>query len=219
MAPAPRTAVVDVDGTLVDSVYHHALCWHRAFAEAGFTVPAWRCHRKIGMGGDQLVPALIGERGEREHGDALREAEGDLFAEQIDRIAPLDGAAELVRALTERGHEVVLSSSAQRSEVERHIEALGIGEDTVPYTSADDVDSSKPDPDLVHVAMEKSKLAEATMIGDSVWDVRAAGRAGIRCIGLLSGGFAKSELEDAGAVDVFESPADLLDQLNRTELA
>jgi HAD superfamily hydrolase (TIGR01509 family) len=219
MAPAPRTAVVDVDGTLVDSVYHHALCWHRAFADGGFTIPVWRCHRKIGMGGDQLVPALIGERGEREHGDALREAEGDLFAEQIDRVAPLEGAADLVRALTERGHEVVLSSSAQESEVERHIEVLEIGEDVVGHTSANDVDASKPDPDLVHAALEKSKLAEATMIGDSVWDVRAADRAGIGCIGLLSGGFAESELEDAGAVAVFASPADLLDSLNRTELA
>ncbi len=219
MAPAPRTAVVDVDGTLVDSVYHHALCWHRAFAEAGFTVPVWRCHRKIGMGGDQLVPALIGDRAEREHGDELREAEGNLFAEQIDRVAPLEGAADLVRALAERGHDVVLSSSAQADEVERHIETLGIGESIAGQTSSDDVDASKPDPDLVDAALQRSRLAEATMIGDSVWDVRAADRAGIGCIGLLSGGFSEAELDEAGATAVFPSAAELLASLNRTELA
>lgn len=214
----PSAAILDVDGTLVDSVYHHALTWHRAFARFGLTVPVWRCHRSIGMGGDQIVPELAGEEAEAEHGEALRETEGELFAEIIDQVKPLAGAAELVEALAGRGLEVVLASSAQAGEAERHIETLGVGETIAGYTTGDDVEATKPEPDLVEAALAKAGTRDAVMVGDSVWDIRAAERAGVECVGLLCGGFAASELRDAGAVSIHDGPAELREELDRTPL-
>ena len=217
----PRAAVVDVDGTLVDSVYQHAICWHRAFAESDLAIPVWRCHRAIGMGGDQLVPELAGERVESDRGDRLRERQNELFAELIDDVRPLPGAAELIEDLSARGHEIVLASSAEEANVERHIDDLGIGEAIAGYTTSADVAASKPDPDLIDAALERTDpalRADAILIGDSVWDVEAAARAGLGCIALLTGGFAASELREAGAAAVFTDPPDLVERLAETPL-
>jgi HAD superfamily hydrolase (TIGR01509 family) len=214
-----RIAIVDVDGTLVDSVYQHALTWHRAFAEADLAIPVWRCHRAIGMGGDQLVPDLAGDEVERDQGERLREREGELFAELLDEVQPLPGASELIEALAERGLVIVLASSASTDEVRDHISTLGIDELIAGYTTADDVDASKPDPDLVEAALAKAREStggdgDAVMIGDSVWDVRAAERAGIGTVGLLTGGFSADELRDAGATAVYADPGELAGALD-----
>jgi HAD superfamily hydrolase (TIGR01549 family) len=215
----PRAAILDIDGTLVDSVYQHALTWQRAFARFGISMPAWRCHRHIGMGGDQLVPALAGEEIEREHGEALRETESELFAELIDEVQPLEGAGELVRALADRGLVVVLASSAQQDEVERHLETLGVSDVIKGFTTSSEVEASKPEPDLVRAALEEAGTRDAVMVGDSVWDIRAAAKAEIECIGLRCGGFSTSELTEAGASSVHDSPAALLAELSQSALA
>ena len=214
-----KIALLDVDGTLVDSVYQHALTWQRALARHGYEVPAWRCHRHIGMGGDQIVTALAGEEAERRHGDALRELEGDLFDELLDEIRPLPGARELVEALAERGHEIVLASSSGAEHAEHHIDTLGIRETISAYTTSADVEATKPEPDLIKAAMAKADGdAEAVLVGDSTWDIEAAKRAGIETIGLLCGGFAEGELRDSGAVEIYATPGDLRRALNESVL-
>ena len=210
-----KIALLDVDGTLVDSVYQHALTWQRALTRHGYDIPAWRCHRHIGMGGDQIVTALAGEEAEREHGDSLRELESELFKQGLDEVETLPGASELVEALAERGHEVVLASSAGAEEAESHIETLGIGDVISDYTTSADVEATKPEPDLIKAALEKAdtEAGEAVLVGDSTWDIEAAKRAGIETVGLLCGGFSESELREAGAVEVYPSPVELREAL------
>ncbi len=218
----PKIALLDVDGTLVDSVYQHALTWQRALARHGYEVPAWRCHRHIGMGGDQIVTALAGEQAEHEHGDELRELEGELFEQVLDEVETLPGATELVEALAERGHEVVLASSAGAEQAESHIDKLGIRELISDYTTSADVEATKPKPDLIKAALEKADTdadgAEAVLVGDSTWDIEAAKRAGIETVGLLSGGFSESELREAGAIEVYPSPVELREALDDSVL-
>jgi HAD superfamily hydrolase (TIGR01509 family) len=212
--------LLDVDGTLVDTNYHHTLAWQRALRDHGVTVPAWTIHRHIGMGGDQLLPAVAGDEVERRVGDAVRATEGDRYAELIDEVQLLPGARDLMLALKERGHAVVLASSAKADEVDVYLDRLDARDVVDDWTTSADVEATKPEPDLVLAALEKAgEGAEAILIGDSVWDCRAAGRAGIRSIGVLTGGFSEAELRDAGASSVYESAADLLVQIDGTPLA
>ena len=151
------------------------------------------------MGGDQIVTALAGEEAEREHGDELRELESDSSRELIDEIGALPGAADLVKAIAERGHDVILASSAGSDEAEAHIDELGVREVISGYTTSADVEATKPEPDLVKAAIEKAgDVGSAVMIGDSTWDIEAAKRAGIESVGLLCGGFSEAELREAG---------------------
>jgi HAD superfamily hydrolase (TIGR01509 family) len=170
------------------------------------------------MGGDQLVGALCGDEVEREHGDALREAEADLYSELIDEVRPLSGARELVETLKERGHEVVLASSAKEEELERYIDLVGARDLADAWTSSADVEATKPHPDLVEVAFERVSGDGAVMVGDSTWDAEAAKRAGIPTIGLLTGGFSEAELREAGADPVFSSLEELRTGLGETAL-
>lgn len=211
--------MVDVDGTLVDSVYHHAISWHRALRSCDVEVPVWRIHRHIGMGGDQLVEALCGEHFEAQHGDEAREAEKQCFAPLLEEIRPLEGARELLEEIKRRGHRVVLSSSAKEEELEHYLDLVGARGIADAWTSSADVDATKPDPDLIDAAMQKVGAGEGVMIGDSTWDCRAAERAGLPTIGLLTGGFGEAELRDAGANPVFESLSALRDGLDRTPLS
>jgi HAD superfamily hydrolase (TIGR01509 family) len=204
MEPAP-TVILDVDGTIVDSAYHHALAWYRAFRSEGIIIPLWRIHRHIGMGGDQLIPAVASEELADARGDAVRRAEGDAYAALIDEVEPLEGANELLRDLKRRGHAVVLSSSAKQEELDHYLDLLDARDVVDAWTSSTDVDRTKPAPDLVRVALDRAGAGAAVMIGDSVWDCEAAKRAGIPSIGLLTGGFCGSELREAGARAVFES--------------
>lgn len=212
-------AVVDVDGTLVDSVYHHALAWHRAFVACGVTVPVWRIHRHIGMGGDQLVQALCGEDFEGESGDEAREIEKERFQQVIDEVQALDGARELLDQLKRRGHRLVLASSAKEDELEHYLDLLEARDIADDWTSSADVEATKPDPDLVQTALDKVGGGPAVMVGDSTWDARAAERAGLKTVGLLTGGFSEAELREAGADPVFESLGELRQGLDRTPLA
>ena len=215
----PPAAIVDVDGTLVDTNFHHALSWYRAFLQQGLTVPIWRIHRSIGMGGDQLVAAVAGERFDRECGDAVRSAEGVLYMSTIDEVRAFEGASELLRELRERGHAVVLASSAKAEEVDHYLDLLDAREVVTDWTTSADVESTKPEPDLVLAALDKAGGGDAVMVGDTVWDCEAAGRAGIEAIGLLSGGFSREELTAAGARVTFESLAELRAGIGSTPLA
>ena len=218
MTPAPA-AILDIDGTLVDTNYHHAVAWFRAFRRLDVTQPLYRIHRHIGMGGDQLVGALAGDDFERAHGDEVRALEGDLYMELIDEVRPLAGARDLLEELKRRDHALVLASSAKQHEVDHYLDLLGARELADGWTSSGDVERTKPEPDLVAAAVEKAGGGEAVMVGDSTWDCKAAGRAGIATIGVLTGGFSDVELRDAGAACVFERLEDLISQLDETPLS
>jgi len=207
------TAVVDIDGTLVDTNYHHALAWYRAFRRHGVTLPLYRIHRHIGMGGDQLVAALAGEGFDREHGDEVRAAEKVLYAELIGEVEPLAGARALMEDLKGAGHTIVLASSAKTEELEHYLTLLDARSLVDGWTDSGDVEQTKPEPDLVLAALEKAgaKPSDTVMIGDSTWDCEAAKRAKVRSIGVLTGGFSEQELLDAGASGVFTS----VDELRR----
>ena len=199
------TVVLDIDGTLVDTNYHHALAWYRAFRQNDVVVPVWRIHRAIGMGGDQLVAALAGDEVEERKGDAIRDAEKPLYMAVIEEVAPFEGAKEVLGELGERGHELILASSAKADEVDHYLDLLEARERVAGWTTSADVEETKPEPDLVEAALAKAGSREAVMIGDSVWDVAAAAHAGIPTIAVMSGGYAEHELRGAGAVEAFES--------------
>ena len=211
-------AILDVDGTLVDSNYQHALAWFRAFREHGVTPPIWRVHRHIGMGGDQLVVAVAGDEVEDAHGESIREAEKRLYGELVGQVCAFEGASDLIARLADRGHEVVLASSAKEDEVERYVELLGAGEQISSFTTSDDVERTKPEPDLIAAAIDRAEGSDAVMVGDSTWDIEAAERAGIPTVAVLTGGFSAAELTEAGAVAVFESLPELLGEIGSTPL-
>jgi HAD superfamily hydrolase (TIGR01549 family) len=211
-------AILDVDGTLVDTNYHHALAWFRAFAAEGIVLPMWRLHRHVGMGGDKFVAAVAGDGVEERLGDRLRGAWEERFDELIDETEPLDGARDLIEELKRRGHQVVLASSAIERHVDAFLEKLDARELADGWTTKDDVEASKPDPDLVDAALAKARTRDALMVGDTPWDVRAAKRAGLETICVVTGGFSRQELEEAGAAAVYESLTELKDDLDQTAL-
>jgi HAD superfamily hydrolase (TIGR01549 family) len=211
-------AILDIDGTLVDTNYHHTIAWHRAFRAHGFTVQGWRIHRHIGMGGDQLVATLVGKEADAEHGESIRDAEKQAYMALIGEVVPLEGARELIMDLRERDHTIVLASSAKPDEVEHYLDLLVVRDVVTDWTSSGDVDKTKPEPDLLKAAMEKAGGEDAVLIGDSVWDCEAAKRAKVPTIGLLTGGFSRDELEAAGASVVFESIEELRGGLDSTPL-
>jgi phosphoglycolate phosphatase-like HAD superfamily hydrolase len=213
------TVVLDVDGTLVDSVYQHTMLWVKAFDEVGVYVPAWKLHRAIGMGGDRLVAHVAGDDVEEQHGERLREMHDKGFDDTIDHISPLPGAAELLAGLRARGVKVVLASSGIQEQTERLLAIVGEEDKVEDSPSSDDVDASKPAPDLVDAAIARVEGSRAVVIGDAIWDVKAAKEAGVFCIALLSGGFGESELRENGADLVFETPQDVLDHLDETPFA
>src|SRR3954452_3268012 len=213
-----KAAILDIDGTLVDTNYHHAIAWHRAFCDHGVELPVWRIHRHIGMGGDHFVKALAGEEVEEERGDDIRESEGEAYQKLIDEVRPLEGARELIVTLKEMGHAVVLASSAKTEEVDHYLDLLDAREIADDWTESSDVEATKPDPDLVEAALAKSGTREGVMVGDSTWDVEAAKRAGIDTVAVITGGFSESELREAGAAQVFESVAELCARLSERPL-
>jgi HAD superfamily hydrolase (TIGR01549 family) len=214
----PITAIFDIDGTLVDTNYQHALAWYRAFRQHGVVMPIWQIHRAIGIGSDRVVEMLAGEQIEQELGKTLRAAEGPLYQEMIDEIEPMKGAHELLHDLKRAGHVVILASSAEEKEAERYIQLLDAAEFVDGYTTSADVKQSKPEPDIVHAAIEKAGGGAAVMIGDSTWDCKAATRAQLPSIGVLTGGFSEQELTEAGATIVFESVEHLREHLKTTNL-
>jgi HAD superfamily hydrolase (TIGR01549 family) len=214
----PPAAILDIDGTLVDTNYHHAIAWFRAFRQHGEALPVWRIHRHIGMGGDQLVESLCGERVEEEKGDDIRAAEKALYMALIDEVEPFAGARELIHELKERGHAVVLASSAKPDEVDHYLDLLDARDVVDAWTDSGDVEATKPEPDLVHAAKDKAGGGDAVMVGDTTWDCEAAGRAGIQTVAVLTGGFSEAELREAGAVAVFGSIEELRARVRKTPL-
>ena len=214
----PPAAILDVDGTLVDTNYHHAIAWYRAFRQHGVVLPLWRIHRHVGMGGDQLVGALAGEEFEAERGEDARAAEKALYMALISEVEPLHGARELIEDLKGSGHAVVLASSAKPDEIEHYLDLLEARETVDGWTDSGDVEKTKPEPDLVKAAIEKAGGGPAVMVGDSTWDCEAAKRAGLETIGVLTGGFSEQELCEAGASCVFGSLDELREGLPRTPL-
>jgi HAD superfamily hydrolase (TIGR01549 family) len=212
-------AVLDIDGTLVDTNYQHAIAWYRAFRQNEVVLPVWRIHRHIGMGGDQLVAALAGDQVESSRGDRIREAEKDLYTALIEEVEPLAGARELLGDLDARRHSVVLASSAKQEEVDHYLDLLDARELVDGWTTSADVEATKPEPDLVSAAIETAGGGEAVMVGDSTFDCEAAKRAGIETIAVLTGGFSEQELLDAGALRVFDSIESLRRALDETPLA
>ena len=206
----PLNAILDVDGTLVDTNYHHALAWHRALHAHGHRVQMWKVHRHIGMGGDQILDALIGEEAAAASGEGVRAAEAEAYGELIGEVEPMDGARELIEKLRDEGSAVILASSAKQEEVDHYLDLLDARELVDGWTTAADVESTKPDPDLVHAALAKADGDEpSVMVGDSVWDVKAARAAGVPTLAVLTGGFSEAELREAGAAQVVESIGEL----------
>lgn len=210
-----KAAILDVDGTLVDTNYHHAIAWWRAFKQHAILVPIWRIHRSIGMGGDKMIAALCGDDVEEEKGDDIRDAEKALYLALIEEVELLEGARDLIVDLKERGHTVVLASSAKSNELDHYLDQLGARDLVDDWTDSSDVADTKPDPDLLKAAMKKAGTDDAVMVGDSVWDCKAAARAGIETIAVLTGGFSEDELKDAGAKHVFSSIGELRDALDQ----
>jgi phosphoglycolate phosphatase-like HAD superfamily hydrolase len=215
LSPAD-TVVLDVDGTLVDSNYHHTLAWARAFRASGYDVPLWRIHRSIGMGGDRLVPRLIGETADQQVGEQVRERWEMEIEPLLPEVIPLPHARELLEELGRRRVKVVLASSGKPEHTRRWIEMLDADE---PEREVDDVTTAgdaetKPDPELIDKAVDAVDGDTALVVGDSVWDAEAARRRGARMVGLLTGGFGRDELEEAGATVVCENIAELVERLD-----
>ncbi|MEU9793339.1 HAD family hydrolase [Streptomyces sparsogenes] len=218
---ARRAALFDVDGTLVDTNYLHAVTWWEAFRQTGHTVPMWRIHHTIGMSSDRLVDHLLGEDRDRSQDDRIRSTHTALYATYFTRLQALEGAADLLRAVADRGRRIVLASSASEDELAAMRAAIGAEELTADALSSDDVGTGKPAPDLVARALERAGVppGDAVFVGDTVWDVKAARKAGVPCVALLSGGVPHEMLADAGATEIYQGPADLLANLDSSALA
>jgi HAD superfamily hydrolase (TIGR01509 family) len=217
----PAGVLFDVDGTLLDTVYLHTVSWWEALRQAGHDVPMAEIHRAVGMGSDRLLQHLLGPERDRDADERLRDAHDNLFAGYWDRLRPLPGAADLLRACAARGLRVVLASSAGERELAALRAALDADDVVATATSSGDAPRSKPAPDIVAVALERAGLdpARVVFVGDAVWDVVAAGRLDIPCIGLTCGGTSRGELAGAGAVAVFDDPAALLAALEESPIA
>jgi HAD superfamily hydrolase (TIGR01549 family) len=212
-------AILDVDGTLVDTNYQHALAWYEAFRQSGVTLPVWRIHRQIGMGGDQLVAALTDEAFDEAHGDDVRAAERPLYLAAMRGVEPLAGASDLIDTLRRRGSRIVLASSAKAQEVDFYLDLLDARPRIDGWTTAAEVERTKPHPDLILAALEKLGTDDAVMVGDTPFDVAAAREAKVETIAVLTGGFSEAELREAGAACVFASITELASSLDETPLA
>ncbi len=212
----PDTAVFDVDGTLVDTNYQHALAWFRAFRRFDITLPLWQLHRGIGMGGDNFVAHVAGDAVEQRYGSQLRDAWGEEFDLMIGEVRPFAAARPLLEEIKGRGFKLVLASSGKAKHVEAFLDLIG-GKDLADgWTTSDDVQSSKPAPDLVSAALAKVGGGSGCMVGDSTWDCVAAGKLQVPTVAVLTGGFSHEELTDAGAIRVFDSLGAMLDEIDTT---
>ena len=219
MTEPVKAVLFDIDGTLVDSNYLHIDAWDRAFTEVGHPVNTWRIHRAIGMDSSKLLETLLEDDTEA-LSEQAKEAHTRLYEAAGDRLRSFGKAQDLLRTLAERGYEVVLATSAPPNELEMLRSVLDVEDAIATLTSAADVKSAKPDPDIVQVALEKAGVepGEAIFVGDTVWDVEAAGRAGVATIGFRSGGVSEGELRDAGAIAVYDDAAHLLAELDSSPL-
>ncbi|MEO9330455.1 HAD family hydrolase [Gordonia aurantiaca] len=207
------TVLLDVDGTLVDSTYLHALAWMKAFSGRDLAPQWWRVHRAIGMGGDRLVGEICGRDVEDSLGDTLRDDWEAHYRELVGDLRPLPGAREFVLGLVDAGYRVALASSGKAEFTDAALKVLDLDRDVLAsVTSSDDADASKPAPDILQVALRESGGTRAVVVGDTVWDVASAHRLPADCVAVLSGGFAEAELRDAGAVLVADHVGELAER-------
>ncbi|MGY4738977.1 HAD family hydrolase [Streptomyces sp. ATMOS53] len=216
-----RAAVFDVDGTLVDTNHLHVTTWWEAFRQAGHRVPMHAVHRAVGLGSDDLIAHLLGDERDKDEDSELSAAHKALYGQYFDRLPPLPDAGPLLRRLRDDGWTVVLATSASGGELSALRRAIDADDAIAATASADDVAEGKPAPEPVRHALELAGApAEgAVFVGDTVWDMRAGRRAGVRCVGVLSGGIPRADLLDAGAEAVYDDPADLLASLSASPLA
>jgi HAD superfamily hydrolase (TIGR01509 family) len=216
-----RGVLFDIDGTLVDTNYLHTVAWWEALLQGGHEVPMARIHRAIGMGADKILEHLLGPERDLDADKRISDAHVALYAQYWPKLRPLPGARELLYACTARRFRVVLASSASGEELSVLRKVIDADDVVYAATSAEDVEESKPEPDILKAALKRSGLSaqEVVYVGDSVWDVRAAARLGIPCIGLTCGGLGPEELVAEGAVTVFSDPADLAARIERSPLS
>ena len=208
----------DFDGTLIDSVYQHVLAWHEALLKAGIELSVWRIHRRIGMSGGLLVNALSRETNRRltlEEATQLQEWHAEAYLRRLEQVRLLPGARDLLDCLTKLGAKWAIATSGRMQTAAPNLRILGMGSE-VPIVTHDQVARAKPDPDLFLAAADllRVPISSSVVVGDSVWDLLAARRAGALGVGLLSGGYGREELERAGAYRVYNDPADLLRHLD-----
>lgn len=215
-----RSLIFDLDGTLIDTVYAHVFAWQRALAEAGMPIEGWRIHRRMGMSGGLFTRAVARELGRPLSDQEIEDVQkrhGQLFREQLAERRPLPGAVDLLRHLRELGVPYGIATSGRRPEIDASLEVLGVGPGVV-VVDRGDVMRAKPEPDLFLACQERMgvEIRDVTVVGDAVWDLLAARRAGMLSVGLLTGGYGEDELAQAGAFRVYRDPAELdasLDEL------
>lgn len=219
-ARPPGAVLFDIDGTLVDSNYLHVNAWLRALRAVGHPVDAWRIHRGQGMGSSELLATLLGDAAEQV-GSRAKKQHSEHYQRSSELLRAFDGARELVAAVAQRGAKVVLATSAAPDELEVLRSILDVEDAVAAITAAEDVEAAKPASDLLHVALQRAGVTadRAVFVGDTVWDVVACGKAGVRCVGVLSGGISAAELTEAGAVAVYEGCRALLRDLDASPLA
>ena len=217
---ANGAVILDVDGTLVDSNDAHARAWVEAFAEHGIAVPFEKVRRAIGMGGDKLMPAVAGVSEDSKVGSKIGECRSGIFrANYLPHIRPFPRVRQLLERFVESGLELAVASSAKEDELAALLEIAGVSDLIPTRTSSDDADRSKPDPDIVEAALAhvSAGKARSVMLGDTPYDLEAASRAGIGFVGLECGGWSRADLR--GAIDVYASPADLLEKYEESVFA
>ncbi|MCU1442931.1 MAG: family hydrolase [Cryobacterium sp.] len=219
-AQARPAVLFDIDGTLIDSNYLHIDAWGRAFAAVDHPVDAWRIHRAIGMDSGKLMDALVGEESERIGAEAKR-LHSEYMKETASLLRPFRRTRDLLRMIRARDVQVVLATSAPADELERLLLALDCDDAISAVTSAEDVEQAKPEPDVIHSALRKAHVPadRAVMVGDAVWDITAAARAGVQCVAVQAGGTGRAELTEAGAIAVYDDVASLLDGVDSSPLA
>jgi HAD superfamily hydrolase (TIGR01509 family) len=215
-----KTILLDVDGTLIDSNDAHARAWVDALEEAGFEPHYVSIRKRIGMGGDHLLPNVTGVDIEEAEGKAISRRRGEIFREKyLPNLKAFPQTRELLLRLKEEGHPLVIATSASKKDLQALLEQAGLGDLDIPATTADDADASKPEPDIIFAALEKAgvKAADAIMLGDTPYDVAAAKKAGVATIGFTCGGWMKDDLDPA--IAVYEGPMDLLMNLEESPLS
>jgi HAD superfamily hydrolase (TIGR01509 family) len=220
MATEAAAVLFDVDGTLIDSNYLHVHAWYRAFRDAGSTVDAWRIHRSIGMDGSTLLNSLA-ETADDDTKELMKDLNSQYYKESASLLRRLPGARQLLERVDSLGLKIVLATSAPEDELAILREVLDCDDLISAVTSSKDVDTAKPEPDIVHVALDRAGVdaEHAVFVGDAVWDVEACKRAGVPAIGVLSGGISRCELETAGAISIFEDALDLCRHVDDTAIA